>query len=86
MNTIVLLTSIWAVAQPQPDLTRAGLLGVLAYVVVSLSQAWVEAHRDAIHRDDCAKRLADVQAALAKLLERGGEASPLKPDGRQPEA
>jgi hypothetical protein len=71
------MLSVLAVAAPDPDWSRAGLMGLLAYVVVSLAQIWVQRPRVAAHHADCQRRLIDVQAKLDALLERGGHASPL---------
>lgn len=86
MNTVALLMSVWALAQPDPDWSTAGVAGLVTYAVVSLGKVWIEAHRDAGHRDDCATRLADLQASVATLLSRGGDASPLPPCDRHPKS
>jgi hypothetical protein len=78
VNSILLTLSVIALAIPDPDWATAGAAGI----VVMLAKVWLEAREDARHRDDCATRLADLQASVDALLERGGDASPLPPCGR----
>lgn len=82
MNTLLLLASVFAVAAPDQDISRLGGQGLLAYVIVSLGTSWIEAYRNAGHREDCAIKLAAIEAKFNALVE--GAATPLPPRGRQP--
>ena len=75
MNHAILCLAM--IAQAQPDWGSAGIAGFAVYGLVSLGTAWIEARKDAGHRDDCAVLLREIRADVETLLERdSGRPSP----------
>jgi hypothetical protein len=76
VNHAILCFAMLAIAQPEPDWGKAGIAGFVVYGLVALGTAWIEAHRDAGHRDDCATLLREIRTDVETLLERDSGHSP----------
>jgi hypothetical protein len=71
----LLILSTVVLAEGDADLSRAGALGILAYVVVTLAKVWMDSPRARWHQDDCHARLRSIQWKLDQLLAKQGEPS-----------